>query len=431
MPKVFLVVCALSAWLTFNTLVPIRWPYMAVPSFFAAWLAGELAPQRLVAMAAIVVGFAWAGAIRGWEGAAGVALLVLSAAGSVAVIRNSFRARETIEAALRGGLGDDYQDRIDPELMAGRDPGLRWRMLITPLLMRHPKVEVIKGIQYHGKGRRHRLDVYRHKSHPTGCPVLFQIHGGGWVIGNKNQQAKPLMLQLAAHGWVCVATNYRLSPKATFPDHLIDLKRALRWVKENVAEYGGDPEFIVATGGSAGGHLSSLVALTPNDPEYQPGFEDDDTTVQACVPYYGVYDFTNRHGEAMTAHTLMFLERAVMKRSIKKDPDAFRRASPLDRVTSAVPPFFVIHGSLDTLVPISGARHFVDRLREESRQPVCYAELPGAEHAFEVLPSIRTIYVVAGAERFLDYIYSAHLAAQGEDAPDEMKAAAVSSEEAS
>src|SRR5207247_1142933 len=69
--------------------------------------------------------------------------------------------------------------------------------------------------------------------------------------------------------------------------------RALR--RGPMAEYGGAPAFVVATGGSAGGHLASLVALTANDPEYQPGFETVDTSVRGCVPFYGVYDFTNRH----------------------------------------------------------------------------------------------------------------------------------------
>src|SRR3989442_2578192 len=100
----------------------------------------------------------------------------------------------------------------------------------------------------------------------------------------------PLMLPLAAEGWVCVAANYRLSPRAAFPEHLIDCKLALRWVREHIESFGGDPDFVVVTGGSAGGHLAALVALTANAPEYQPGFEDTDTSVTACVPFYGVYD---------------------------------------------------------------------------------------------------------------------------------------------
>ena len=104
------------------------------------------------------------------------------------------------------------------------------------------------------------------------------------------------MAHLAERGWVCVAVNYRLSPRGTWPDHIVDVKRAIAWVKAHIAEYGGDPDFVAITGGSAGGHLSSLAALTPNVAGFQPGFEDADTSVQAAVPFYGVYDFTNRDG---------------------------------------------------------------------------------------------------------------------------------------
>ena len=72
------------------------------------------------------------------------------------------------------------------------------------------------------------------------------------------------------------------------------MKRALAWVKDNIADHGGDPDWVAITGGSAGGHLCSLAALTPNDPQFQPGFEDADTSVTAAVPFYGVYDWTNR-----------------------------------------------------------------------------------------------------------------------------------------
>ena len=99
------------------------------------------------------------------------------------------------------------------------------------------------------------------------------------------------MSHLAELGWVCVAINYRLSPRSTWPDQIIDVKRALAWTKEHIAEYGGDPDWVAITGGSAGGHLSSLAALTPNDPQFQPGFEDADTSVRAAVPFYGLYDF--------------------------------------------------------------------------------------------------------------------------------------------
>src|SRR5438093_55527 len=112
-----------------------------------------------------------------------------------------------------------------------------------------------------------------------------------WILGSKNEQGIPLMRHLASRGWVCVSANYRLSPRATFPDHLIDCKRAVQWIREHGAGYGANPDFLVVTGGSAGGHLAALVALTANDPEYQPGFESADTSVSGCVAFYGVHDF--------------------------------------------------------------------------------------------------------------------------------------------
>jgi acetyl esterase/lipase len=192
---------------------------------------------------------------------------------------------------------------------------------------------------------------------------------------------------------------------------IVDVKHAITWVKDHVAEYGGNPDFIVITGGSAGGHLCSLAALTPNAPEFQPGFEDRDTTVQACVPFYGVYDFTNRDGVGR-GDMRGFLERMVMKSKLTQAEDVWDAASPMSRVSADAPPMFVIHGKNDTLVPVAEARLFVRLLREVANDPVAYAELPGAQHAFEVFASIRTAHVVNAVERFVAYVYSDFLRTQ-------------------
>ena len=126
--------------------------------------------------------------------------------------------------------------------------------------------------------------------------MLLQVHGGAWTIGKKEQQGIPLMQHLAAKGWVCVAINYRLSPRDPWPAQVVDVKKAIHWIREHIAEYGGDPDYIAITGGSAGGHLTALAALTPNDPEWQPGFEDADTSVQLAIPHYGVYDLAGSTG---------------------------------------------------------------------------------------------------------------------------------------
>ena len=163
------------------------------------------------------------------------------------------------------------------------------------------------------------------------------------------------------------------------------------------------------TGGSAGGHLAALVGLTGNDPEYQPGFEDVDTRVQGAVPFYGVYDFVDRHRDLHHRGLRELLERSVLKAAPAEEPEAWDRASPLARVSSDAPPFFVIHGTADTMAPIASARRFAAVLREKSASPVLFAELPGAQHAFELFYSLRTHYALEAAERFCQTLHRTYL----------------------
>ncbi|MDQ1697705.1 MAG: hypothetical protein QOJ03_3058, partial [Frankiaceae bacterium] len=297
-----------------------------------------------------------------------------------------------------------------------------WRQVLMPWEVKHPAVKCTRDIPYaevpddRKAAKRLRLDIYSPRDDSQldpgreaaqRRPVIIQIHGGGWVIGNKEEQGLPLMTHLAARGWVCVAPNYPLSPKATWPDHLVALKRAVAWTREHIADYGGDPSFIAVTGGSAGGHLAALVALTANDPTYQPGFEDADTSVQAAVPFYGPYDLANvLDTKAGTKRLDYFLARTVFK---SKDPAVFESATPLLHVRADAPPFFVIHGAHDSLAPVEEARELVRRLREVSTSPVVYAELPGAQHAFDVFHSIRSAHVIRGVERFLRWVHADHL----------------------
>lgn len=213
------------------------------------------------------------------------------------------------------------------------------------------------------------------------------------------------MSHLAELGWICVAINYRHSPRNTWPDHIIDVKRALAWVKAHISEYGGDPDFIAITGGSAGGHLSSLAALTPNDPRFQPGFEEADTRVQAAVPFYGVYDFT-RLQDAMHPMMLPLLERMVVKQPRTANMQSYLDASPVTHISADAPPFFVLHGRNDSLVPVQQARGFVDQLRQVSKQPVVYAELPFTQHAFDLLGSARAAHTAIAVEQFLAEVYA-------------------------
>jgi acetyl esterase/lipase len=264
-----------------------------------------------------------------------------------------------------------------------------------------------RDLAYGEFGRRNHLDIWQRADLAAGAraPVLLQVHGGAWVMGQKHGQAHPLMGHLAERGWVCVTINYRLSPRSTWPDQIVDVKRAIAWVKATIADHGGDPGFLAITGGSAGGHLSSLAALTPNLAAYQPGFEDADTSVQAAVPFYGVYDFAGRTASANRGLEPLLAQR-VFKTSLDDDRANWELASPITHVGPDAPPFFVLHGTNDTVVPVEAARAFVARLRPVATRPVVYAELPRAQHAFDTLPSVRAHHTVHAVERFLAVVRS-------------------------
>jgi acetyl esterase/lipase len=390
------------AALTANAIRPLPGFRAGVPSFFAGWIAGELAPQWLAVTAADV-------GTHLTEKRRDPVALAVSGAAAVGLGYLIYEARADqarAESALSEALGEDYQDQLD-ELPTPAELKTPWRSLVNPFrTFRKPAVpiKVERDIAYGEAGRRNYLDIYLPEAKVENAPVLLQVHGGGWSIGNKDQQGIPLMQHLAGKGWVCVAINYRLSPRDAFPAHAIDIKKAIAWIRENIASYGGDPDYIAITGGSAGGHLTALTALTPNTPEWQPGFEDADTSVQLAIPHYGVYDFAGSTGtKAATQLRDLFLQKYVLQKSWSEDPKAFEDASPILRITPDAPDFFVLHGAHDSLVPVDQARQFVARLREVSKRTVVYAELPGAQHAFDIFPSIRSAHVVRAIDRYLHW----------------------------
>ena len=273
-----------------------------------------------------------------------------------------------------------------PSLPSDEAPITR-RQLLRPDFGVRRRYRSGRGLSYGDHGLRNQLDVWKRADLPddASAPVLLQIHGGAWVTGMKEGQGEPLMAHLAERGWVCVAANYRLSPRATWPDHIVDVKRALAWTKATIAEHGGDPSFVVITGGSAGGHLCSLAALTPNVADFQPGFEEVDTTVQAAVPFYGVYDFVNRHGTSR-ADMEGFLARVLFKSELGSDRARWEQASSISHVGPHAPPFFVLHGDHDSLVPVRAGPHLRRRaaqgrdqpggVRGDPRRPACVRDVP-------------------------------------------------------
>jgi len=391
-------------------LVPSRKPALFAVGYFAlGWITSELTigafALQLVA-ATVLVAADGVGSTPGWIG---LGLLLASWVGLVVVQRRKRAAGPAVESALVESLGPRYRDAIPRERRATLPEDVDRREPLAnpfadPRVPRDPRVEVVRDVAY-GDDPAQRLDVYRHRDRPTGAPVLVHVHGGAWTTGRKEVGGLPLFEHLAARGWVGVAATHRRSPRATFPDHLVDVKRALAWVQRDGPSFGADPGFVVLAGQSSGAHLAALATFSPNDPRYQPGFESVDTSVAGCIACYGNYDFCDRFGiRGRWADMSGFLRRYVMKVHRRDDPERWDDASPVARVVAEAPAFLAIHGTHDSLLWVEEARRFVDVLRSTSHGSVTYAEIPGAQHAFDVLPTLRSLLVVHGEVRWLEHL---------------------------
>jgi acetyl esterase/lipase len=406
----FLIARAAAAAVTASALRPPDRFGPAVPLEFVLGVPTSEMPLQVGALqGGLALVGARRGGARGWQGLVGLGLTAASAAGLRRLHRDAQASEQVLEDALATALGPRYRTEISEPFTPAPDAPLTRRSVMLPRFARRSRYTLPTGrdLSYGEAGRRNQLDVWRRADLPddAGAPVLLQVHGGGWVVGQKQGQAHPLMAHLADRGWVCVAINYRLSPRATWPEHIVDVKRAIAWTRAHIADHGGDPGFLAISGGSAGGHLAALAALTPGLPAFQPGFEGADTSVVAAVPFYGVYDFTNRNGDAHPGLERLLATR-VIKTSLADDRATWDLASPMSHVGPDAPPFFLLHGTNDTLVPVEQARAFAGMLRETSRRPVAFAELPRAQHAFDTLPSVRAHHTVRAVERFLAVVRS-------------------------
>jgi acetyl esterase/lipase len=300
------------------------------------------------------------------------------------------------EAALRGVVNakDLEIEWPAPEKM----PPL-WKM------REHRRSVHRTSVQY-GPRPSQLLDVWRREDLPAEpAPVLIFVPGGAWVHGSRLLQGYALMSHLAELGWVCLSIDYRVAPHHPWPSHITDVKTAIAWARANVDKFGGDRNFVVIGGTSAGGHLAALAGLTANDPEMQGELpEGSDTSVDAVVGIYGRYDFEDR-STVERVRFVDFLERVVVKRKIAKHPDIFRNASPIHRVHADAPPFLVVHGSGDSVIPVAQARSFVEQLRAISGSVVSYLELPGAGHAFDMIDGARTGSAATAIGLFLKQIH--------------------------
>ncbi|HET9877247.1 MAG TPA: alpha/beta hydrolase [Mycobacterium sp.] len=306
------------------------------------------------------------------------------------------QTRAVSEAALRDVVSDTDLDIEWPE--PERTPPV-WKAL------QHRRHLYRSSVRY-GSDPAHLLDVWRRKDLPVEpAPVLIFVPGGAWVHGSRKLQGYALLSHLAEQGWVCLSIDYRVAPHHRWPRHIVDVKTAIAWARANVDKFGGDRNFVAVAGCSAGGHLAALAGLSGNDPEFIGKLPAGaDTSVDAVVAIYGRYDWQDR-STPERVEFVDFLERVVVGRTIRRHPDVYRKASPIARVHPKAPPFLVVHGSKDTVVPVGQARSFVERLRVVSRSVVGYLELPGAGHGFDLTDGARTGAVSTAIGLFLNQIH--------------------------
>jgi len=383
-----------AALATFNALFPFRQTALLFPSMFWSWFVIGL-PGQLVFFQMIITGFlVWLGALEYAVGWIGLVLLILSWLATGFILSRTRKSGDVVDAALaKAGV-----ERSGPSVPI-------WRVLLAAPF-RGRTVEKIRNVPFRRVGGHSiKLDVYRDKTDRTNRPVFLYIHGGGWVMGDKREQGIPLLHHMARAGWLGFTVNYRLSPGVALPDQLADVKAGLVWIREHAEEYGGDPSFVAVSGGSAGGNLAALVGLTENDPRYQPGFEDEDTSVQITAPVYGIYDVTDRMGAQTPRFVPMLMEPLVIKAFLDDEPEKFAEVSPLDRIHPGVPPFVISQGDRDSLAPVVEARAFVERLEGVSQNHVIYMEFPGAQHIFDLGYSYQSAQMIEGVLAVLNDEY--------------------------
>jgi acetyl esterase/lipase len=399
----FLLVSLAGAAIVLNAARPLRGPVSLVPSWILAFLTLDLALFHIALALLLAGGFALFGALAAWPGKLALFLVLGSSAVLFVLWLPSLRAA-SVAKSVAAELELDGVEQIPR------------RLLLRPIPRLRDGVSVVRDVPFSRRaGRVLDMDIYRGSGHEGKRPGLVFVHGGGWVLGDKREQGLPLCHHLATLGWVCANANYRLSPGATYPDHVVDAKDAVAWLREHSDEYGVDPDFIAIAGNSAGAHITAMTALT-DEATPETGNEQGDASVQAVVTYYGVYDLTNRLGVHGRAFLDRLIEPHVVKAFFDTEPERFHAASPMDHVERASVPWLILQGDRDSLTPAPEAREFARRLREHSQHTVGYAEFPGAQHAFDIYYSLRAIAAVELTARFLVTAYRAAVESSSNDA---------------
>ena len=218
------------------------------------------------------------------------------------------------------------------------------------------------------------LDVYVPEDTKGPLPVIFYVHGGGWMMGSKTLAFLDGIIGLIEHGYAVISVDYRLAPKTTFPEFLFDVKTAVRWARANAAEYGFDPERFGMAGDSAGGHIALMMGFTADRPEYAGesyGWKGVSDGLQAICDMYGpsilAESAAQYYRESGVARSPVdVLDRAsTYKRTFgTNNTNLLRLISPISLVHKDIPPVLIMHGVKDGVVPFQHSTLLDEKIKE-------------------------------------------------------------------
>ncbi len=219
-------------------------------------------------------------------------------------------------------------------------------------LQKHENITVYSNLAYVAHGHeRQKLDLYL-PNNKTLLPLIIWVHGGAFRAGNKDNAP----LEFVQAGYAVASINYRLSQHALFPAQIEDVKKAVRWLRANATTYHLNPKRFAAWGGSAGGHLVAMLGTTGG----MKIFETDahagvSSQVQAVVDYYGPTDFLQMDAQSLpdslNHNAPDSPESALIGGPIQQNKAQVAKANPITYVSDKTPPFLIVHGDKDKLVP--------------------------------------------------------------------------------
>jgi len=243
-----------------------------------------------------------------------------------------------------------------------------------------PGIRVFRDLPYvPGASVRQRLDLYLPEQPGRARPLIVSIHGGGWVSGSKSPRKPTAFIQL---GFAYASIDYRFSKDAVFPAQIQDCKAAIRWLRAHAGEYGIDPGRIGVWGSSAGGHLVALLGVTGQVHDFDTGPNlDQSSAVQCVVDLYGPSDFLNPgQGPGKSRPGMISVVNLLLGGPVEAHQALARLASPVYFVTKEAPPFLILHGDQDPIVPLQQSQELNAALQKAGVESTLHV-VPGAVHA--------------------------------------------------